>query len=414
MDVSFTQSASRAVLIAAILTPVLSHPSSSAQQTADLTNSNVIVAAPQQSQTLAQPAGTRLFLVTPGDFRGDFSQPILFLQQGITTAQIHAMQGATAAHPRTGSLADVITCGQLIPAGAATGQANCYSAFQRALSPINPVGFYSREEPAIDGITEWGSNLNLSDRDDVTGVVRKMTTEFAQELDVNVASPTTAGAALLFGAIFEQQPANLGAIHLPLPHLYSGNRWSYGFIIDDGAVNGPALRLGTAAPSPNQSSLFGRASSGSQTFEMMWRDGAAHNRASSVRVDAAGTYHLASDRGVEVDRGGLTIDDGNLVAPSLSITRGVDANTGMQHLRMPLGCSTAAHTGAVCTSANAVWAASFPDTRYTLVCTLEQVRGVPAISSVAKTAKGFTVTAVALTDASATGLADCIAMHDPE
>ena len=323
------------------------------------------------------------------------------------------MQGATAAHPNAGSLADVITCGQLIPAAAVTGQANCYAAFQRAFSAINPVGFYSREEPAVDGITEWGANLNLNDRDDVTGIVRKGTTEFAQELDVNVSSPTTAGAALFFGSIFLVQPANMGAIHLPLPNLFSGNRWSYGFIIDDGAISGPALQFGTEAPTPVQSSRFGTTSSGSQTLAMVWRDKAAQEHASTLHVDADGVSHLASERGLEVDRGDLTLADGTLVAPALAVTRGVDSSTGMQHLRMPLGCSTAAHVGAVCTSPHAAWAVRFPDTRYTLVCTLEQVTGVPAVSSVEKTADGFTLTAVALTAASASGVADCIAMHDP-
>ena len=327
---------------------------------------------------------------TPGDFRGGFSQPTLFLQHDMTVDQIHAMQGASAAHPNAGSVADVVTCGQLIPAGASTGQANCYSAFQRAFAPNNPVGFYAREEPAVDGITEWGSNLNLSDRDDVTGVVRTMTTEFAQELDVNVASATTAGAALLFGAIFEQQPANLGAIHLPLPHLYSGNRWSYGIFVDDGAVGGAALRLGTELPSPSQSASFGHAASASQTFELTWRDAAAHDHASTAHVDAAGVYHLASEGGVAIDRG-------TLAAPSLAVTQGVAAASGMQHLRVALGCTTAAQVGAVCTSAPAVWTTAFPDTRYTLACTLEQVTGVPAVSAVAKTPTGFTVTAVALT-----------------
>jgi hypothetical protein len=373
---------------------------------------STLTSAPHTSQTVKQPAGTTFTFSAPGDFRGGFSQPYLFLENGLTAANIHAMQGATAAHPNAGSIVDVVTCGQLVPVGATTGQANCYSAFQRAFAAISPVGFYSREEPAVDGITEWGANLNLSDRDDVAGITHKGTTEFAQELDVNVTSPTTAGAALFFGSIFLAQPANMGAIHLPLPNLYSGNQWSYGFIIDDGAVRGPGIHLGTTSPSPKLSPVFGRVSAPSQPFEMVWRDASAQDHTSTFHVDQRGTYHLDSDQGAELDRGDFTIHSGALVTPALTVSRGVGGGAGMQHLRVPLGCSTAAATGATCTSAPAVWAKAFADTSYTLVCTLEDVTGVPAVSSVAKTRSGFTVTAVALTPASATGTANCMAMHD--
>ena len=89
------------------------------------------------------------------------------------------------------------------------------------------------------------------------------------------------------------------------------------------------------------------------------------------------------------------------------------AGVGWKHQRGALGCTTAASVGSTCTTAAINWAGpAFPDTQYTLTCTLETPSGVPVVSSVSKATGSFTITIAALTAVAATGHYNCDATHD--
>ncbi len=273
--------------------------------------SGVLVSSPIGSQTVTQETGTVFGLNTVSLPGGGFSQPTQLLQNGMTPAMMQAMQGATTASPTTGSVADVTTCGQLIPV-TAQAQSNCYSAFQRAFSASNPVGYYSREEPATNGITEWGANYNLNDVDDVTGTTMAGTTEFGLELDANVHSTTTAGAGILFGATMPAQPVDYGAIHVPRPEAYNGNRYSYGFVTDDGSMQyGYALRLGAYNASTTAVGTYGVTASASQSIGFDWFSSLATSGESFINADATGALHLIGT-GAAVDTGDFVVSNGNI------------------------------------------------------------------------------------------------------
>lgn len=275
----------------------------------------VVLSAPAGSQTIAQPAGSVLSVTTPGNFTGIFSQPNQYLQNGMTQGMIEAMQGATGGSPNTGSLADVLTCGQLIPNGATAGQNDCYSAFQLAGTTMPTVGYYSRVEPSIAGTNLWGGNDNISDTDDVNGVTYANTTIFGHEIDVNVASASTAGAALFFGSIFKVQPGNMGAIHLPLPDLFASypHYWSYGFLTDPGAVTGCTICEGAALPTVAANPSVGTLASASQYDQFVWRDTSGANHASILSVDDTGTYTILSENGVDIPTGDISTDNGSYI-----------------------------------------------------------------------------------------------------
>jgi hypothetical protein len=97
----------------------------------------------------------------------------------------------------------------------------------------------------------------------------------------------------------------------------------------------------------------------------------------------------------------------------LKVNTSVLAGSGMQHIRGAVGCTTAAAAGATCTSAAQTWAVAFPDTNYTLSCTLDGITsGVPAIVTVGRSAGSFTISIAALTAVAATANYDCVALHD--
>ncbi|HEX3470983.1 MAG TPA: hypothetical protein VHT28_07330, partial [Silvibacterium sp.] len=96
----------------------------------------------------------------------------------------------------------------------------------------------------------------------------------------------------------------------------------------------------------------------------------------------------------------------------ISVAGGVRQGSGLQHMRGAIGCRTAAVAGATCASSAQVWAKPFVDADYTLACSLDSPEGVPAISSVSKSAGSFTITIAALTAKASGGSYDCIAMHD--
>lgn len=98
----------------------------------------------------------------------------------------------------------------------------------------------------------------------------------------------------------------------------------------------------------------------------------------------------------------------------LSVLTSVVSNTGMQHVRtVALACSsdTGATTGAFCTTPAIAWPVAFPDTNYTVTCSIEQPHGVPAVSSIAKSAASIQVIITAVAAVAANGFLDCMAMH---
>ncbi len=122
-----------------------------------------------------------------------------------------------------------------------------------------------------------------------------------------------------------------------------------------------------------------------------------------------------SNLAVDVNTGsgwitGLTVQR---TTGALTVGTGISSDGGgFKHKRGAVGCSTAAVAGAVCTGSSQAFSAAFPDTNYTLTCSLDSTTGTPVVSSVSKSTSAFTVTIAALTAVSATGNYDCIAVHD--
>jgi hypothetical protein len=100
------------------------------------------------------------------------------------------------------------------------------------------------------------------------------------------------------------------------------------------------------------------------------------------------------------------------VTSALSVVGGVSNNTGLQHLRGVVGCTTAAATGSTCTSPLQKLAIPFADLRYTISCTLEAPQGLPTVVSVNRQTTGFELQIAALSNVAATGSYNCIAIHD--
>ena len=96
----------------------------------------------------------------------------------------------------------------------------------------------------------------------------------------------------------------------------------------------------------------------------------------------------------------------------VSIAKGVQPGSGVQHMRGAIGCKTPATAGATCTSPPQVWVKPFADANYTLSCSVDSPTGVPVISSVSKSAGSFAITVAALTAVAAGGSYDCIGIHD--
>jgi len=133
----------------------------------------------------------------------------------------------------------------------------------------------------------------------------------------------------------------------------------------------------------------------------------------NAHVSGAGVFQGA---GIDNTPIGATTPAAANLAATTSTTETVNTSVlpgaGMQHHRGPVGCATAAAPAAACTSGPQSWAVAFPDTNYSVSCTLEGVTGQPHIVSVSKSAGGFTLTIAADTAAAATASYDCVAMHD--
>ncbi len=183
---------------------------------------------------------------------------------GITDSMIRTMQDYTG-RGFSGTTTDGLTIGHLVPAtGASTGQVNGVGVYINTLAPDNrsgigpnPVGFYSRITAGAAGATIWGANYNIADS---YNGISYPTTEFGQENDCNVSNAKTAGACALFGGIFTAQPSNMGVIHVAQPGKQSSYRWNYGLFMDDGAIDGTGIYLGstgTTANSPSNRLAFG-------------------------------------------------------------------------------------------------------------------------------------------------------------
>lgn len=109
-------------------------------------------------------------------------------------------------------------------------------------------------------------------------------------------------------------------------------------------------------------------------------------------------------------------DDGaatfsKMTAP-ISVPTSVNNNTGMQHFRGIIGCTTAATAGSVCTSPNLPLPVAFPDTNYTLVCQVSNNTGLPAIVNEIKGTSVINIVIAAIGNVASTGSYNCTAMHD--
>lgn len=100
------------------------------------------------------------------------------------------------------------------------------------------------------------------------------------------------------------------------------------------------------------------------------------------------------------------------VSSALSVVGGISNNTGLQHMRGEVGCSTRAAVGATCTSPQIRLPFAFADLQYTLTCTLESAEGTPTVVSVTKQTSSFEVEIAALTNIAATARYNCAAIHD--
>ena len=100
------------------------------------------------------------------------------------------------------------------------------------------------------------------------------------------------------------------------------------------------------------------------------------------------------------------------VSSALSVVGGISNNTGLQHMRGDVGCTTDASMGSICTSPQLKLPVAFADLQYTLTCTLESTKGVPTIVSIIKQTATFEVQVAALSKAAATASYNCIAIHD--
>lgn len=207
----------------------------------------------------------------------------LVLENGYTEAMMHQVL-------RGGFMDDSLTLAQSVPASA-RNQSNVLSLWQRTFSKTGVVGLYSQCNVAVDGGTCWGFNPVVNDYD-IDSSTRAETTLFGMEIDANVQSPTTGGAALFFGALMKAQPRNLGVIHIPAPVSAGQFNYSYGLWLDDGAVQTVGLHLGA---------LKAGGASGSQMLEFK-SNGEAAAYSAFLFTDTAGRLHLRS-RALE-DRGG--------------------------------------------------------------------------------------------------------------
>lgn len=95
------------------------------------------------------------------------------------------------------------------------------------------------------------------------------------------------------------------------------------------------------------------------------------------------------------------------------INNGFANTTGLQKIRAPVGCTTAASIGAACTTTTPItWPVTWPDLLFTVSCSLNTPTGLPAISSVTKSMTTLAVTIVAQSAVAATANLDCVAVHD--
>lgn len=304
--------------------------------------SGCVQTTPSGNQSVSIPFSSNLSIYSIGNFSGPYSQPNPFLQ-GLTTANIRQLQGATGGSPNAGSVADVVTCGQLIPSGAVVGQSNCFAAFQVAEQTSNvggtgpnPVAYYSHSSETVDGATIWGANFNMADNDFNTGAPHAGTTEFGVEADCNVTSTTTAGACILLAALQSAQGL-LGAIHVQRAINYGGPKWNYGIQFDPGSVLGAAFEASAQEVSPSVNPTVGTTSSNSQYFQFDYRNSSGAQMPVTILVDSAGILHVGtSSTGIQLDTGDLVLPNGKIIntTPSTEVQLGSKAGTNLPHIDM--------------------------------------------------------------------------------
>src|SRR5665213_1535097 len=220
-------------------------------------------AATDNRANSAKQLNAEVRVTLPGNYAGWY-HPNAWYFGGMTDSMIRTMQGYTG-RGFSGTTTDGLTIGHLVPAtGASTGQTNGIGIYMNTLAPDNrggigpnPVGYYSRVTAGVAGATIWGANYNIADS--YNGVSYR-TTEFGQENDCNVSNAGTAGACALVGGNFTAQPSNMGVIHVAQPGGRGGDRWNYGLYVDDGAVTGTGIYLGStgvSAKSPSNQLAFG-------------------------------------------------------------------------------------------------------------------------------------------------------------
>lgn len=98
-------------------------------------------------------------------------------------------------------------------------------------------------------------------------------------------------------------------------------------------------------------------------------------------------------------------------ASSLKIPQ-ILGGASLKHLRLKVGCTTAAASAATCTGPRLLWPTPFVDSNYTVSCSLSPLTGQPHIISVQQNPFGITVTIASDRAVASTGIANCIAVHD--
>lgn len=262
-----------------------------------------LVQTPAAAQTIAQPVGTALNHVGsttftnasglpitsftfPGLFTTTTNTPNLYLEGGYSRSDLLNTPGF--------SHDDTITIGQTTPSSATSVQTNGIAVFQNSQSSSNnTVNFYGQVNAGTNNNTIWGINTNLQDTDVASrgGTHHTNVTEF-NEFDCNASSTMTAGACILIAGIMTAQPAQLGAFHLLKPPAGSTGRWSYGFLLDDGAVNGLSVSFGSFHTTGNSSS---------QVVGWRWRNGSNVVSTLSTFADAQGRFRVQDAAGAETD-----------------------------------------------------------------------------------------------------------------
>jgi hypothetical protein len=382
-----------------------------------------------------------------------WSQPNLWLFGGMTESAIESMQGWSGSG-YSGTVSDGLSIGIRVPAvGSSVGQTNGVGVYLNSLAPANaggigpnPVGYYANVSAGAStaiGSSIWGANLNLIDHGYAIN-------EYGLELDCNAANAATAGACLFFGNASTANATNLGAINIPPPD--GGYPWGYGIVLEDGSVTGTGIGLGAQTTTANSTSMpivfNGRNSSNvpinfgsvlgesladgpnsglylsvplvqTQSLALGNSSGASTpylDFLSSGNASASHTYDariIASGGSSTAGQGTLTISAA-VVALNSSTTFNTSVNnngTALKHKRVT-SCTTGAVTGDTCQT-TVTWTTAFADANYTVTCSYEATSNAGQLYYLnGKTASGVVVTTAALGAAAASGIIDCIAMHD--